>query len=165
MLPPIDDKRNMTMRFWERLAKDGTERTFSDAAKLNGVQETMVRRVFKEYADLKLRNYTFNLPRVLGMDEKVLNGTPRFVIGDVENRCVLDLQASRKKIDLERYFGAIAGREHVEVITQDMYWAYKEVNERYFRLLSQTLPLICSSGCLIRHSLPSATTGEGEKAA
>lgn len=80
-------------------------------------------------------NYTYDLPRVLGMDEKVLGGKPRFVVGDVENRKLLDILMSRKQADLEAYFGTFdfMDRAKVEVITQDMYWPYKQLNERFFR--------------------------------
>lgn len=132
-LPGIDANHVMTERFRLRLAQDGVERTFTDAANINGVQESLVRRVFKEYAAELLADYQFTLPRVLGMDEKVLGGVPRFVIGDIEKRTILDMQPSRKAADLERYFGSLAYRFDVEVITQDMYWAYKELNQRYFR--------------------------------
>lgn len=132
-LPGIDADRHMTVRFRDQLAQDGVMRTFSDAAHLNGVKESLVRRVFAEYAEERLRNYTFDLPRVLGMDEKVIQGTARFVIGDVTARSMLDLQGSRKNIDLDQYFRHMPGRERVEVITQDMYWGYKTINETFFK--------------------------------
>lgn len=132
-LPGIDTDRNMTLRFRNQIAADAVSHTFTDAASVNGVKETLVRRVFKEFADHQLDGYVPTLPRVLGMDEKFINGRARFVIGDVEARSMLDLLPSRKTDVLEAYFGKIKGRENVEVITQDMYWAYKQVNERYFR--------------------------------
>lgn len=132
-LPGIDADRNMTIRFRNALAADAVNRTFTDAANMHGVKETMVRRVFKEYADEQLTGYVPTLPRVLGMDEKFIHGKARFVIGDVEARTLLDIRQSRKNEDLEAYFGSLKGRENVEVITQDMYWPYKEVNDRYFR--------------------------------
>lgn len=88
---------------------------------------------FDEFADYQLTGYYPRLPRVLGMDEKVISGVPRFVIGDVEARTMLDMQASRRNLDLANYFGTLHDRAKVEVITQDMYWGYKTINERYFR--------------------------------
>lgn len=132
-LPWLDTDHNMTNRFRNQIAADAIRHTFVDAAMMNGVQETMVRRIFKQFADHELDGYRPTLPRVLGMDEKVIQGRPRFVIGDVEGRTMLDIRASRRGEYLEEYFGRFSGREKVEVITQDMYWGYKEINERYFR--------------------------------
>ncbi|MBN8968975.1 MAG: ISL3 family transposase [Rhizobiales bacterium] len=132
-LPGIDTNRLMTVRFRNQLAIDAIPRTFRDAGLLNGVEESLARRIFHSYAAKRLENYTFELPRVLGMDEKVIQGSPRFVMGDVETRKMLDLQPSRRLLDLEAYLHTLDGREKVEVITQDMYWAYKTINERFFR--------------------------------
>lgn len=132
-LPGMDSDHRMTERFRKHLAEDAVKRTFTDAAEINGVTEPLVRRVFKEYAEKRLRHYSFNLPRVLGMDEKVISGIARFVVGDVESRKLLDMQPSRKQMDLTTYFDRFDRRHEVEVITQDMYWGYKTVNERYFR--------------------------------
>jgi transposase len=131
----LDAKRLMTERFRNQLAHDGIWHTFRDAGKINGVKESLVRRVFTAYAEVRLENYTYELPRVLGMDEKVIQGKARFVVGDAEARKMLDLQPSRKKLDLEEYFSRwdFMDRAQVEVITQDMYWGYKDLNERYFR--------------------------------
>lgn len=134
-LPFIDEKRRMTSRFLEQLAEDGIAMKFSMGGEINGVKESLVRRVFKAEAARRLSHYTYDLPRVMGMDEKVLGGTPRFVVGDVENRVLLDICMSRKQESLEEYFGKWhhLDRAKVEVITQDMYWGYKTLNERFFR--------------------------------
>ncbi len=131
----LDEKRRMTVRFRKQLVKDGANMKFSMGGEVNGVKESLVRRVFKEEAKKRLENYTFDLPRVLGMDEKVLGGFPRFVIGDVEKRVLLDILVSRKQTNLETYFGQwdFRDRAKVEVITQDMYWPYKTLNEQYFK--------------------------------
>lgn len=132
-LPDVDSVRDITNRFREQLEKDGTAFTFIDAARINGVDESLVRRVFKDYAAEALKDYTFKLPRVLGMDEKVIQGHPRFVIGDVEAKRMLDMQKSRQKLDLISYFEPLEGREDVEVITQDMWKGYRDLNKKFFR--------------------------------
>jgi transposase len=132
-LAVIDEDRRMTVRFRDQLAKDAISRTFKDAGELNGVPESMARRVFKDHAREVLKNYTYELPRVLGMDEKVISGTARFVVGDVEKRFLLDMTPSRRQENLKAYFHAMEDRHKVEVITQDMYWGYKALNELYFR--------------------------------
>ena len=134
-IPGIDPVRDITTRFRDVVRQDTVNLTFKDAAAINGIKEELAARVFDDYADLMLSNYTFDLPRVLGMDEKVVSGTPRFIIGDVENRRMLDMQPSRRLLDLKQYFDHwhFLDRAKVEVITQDMYWGYKELNEQYFK--------------------------------
>ena len=127
--------RDMTDRLRTQIAEDAIERPFADAGGLNGVDEATVRRIFAEHAQQRLEGYSFTLPRVLGMDEKVINGRPRFLIGDVERRTMLDMLPDRKATNLADYFNAfpIEQRQIVNVVTQDMYWPYKELNERFFR--------------------------------
>jgi transposase len=134
-LPWIEEKKRMTTRFMEQLAEDGIRMKFSMGGEINGVKESLVRRIFKEEAARRLSHYSFELPRVLGMDEKVLGGHPRFVIGDVEKRVLLDILISRKQTNLVEYFRQWehSDRMKVEVITQDMHWPYKTLNETYFK--------------------------------
>ncbi len=134
-IPGVRADRDMTDRLRAQIAEDAIERPFADAGGLNGVDESTVRRIFAEHAQQRLEGYSFTLPRVLGMDEKVINGRPRFLIGDVERRTMLDMLPDRKATNLADYFNAftIHERQNVSVITQDMYWPYKELNERFFR--------------------------------
>ncbi len=132
-VPGIDPDRDMTIRFREQIAKDAVRRTFADAALLNGVDEALVRRIFKAHAAERMKGYRFELPRVLGMDEKNIQGRLRFVIGNIETKAMLDMQPSRTKMDLEKYFDSIPGRDRVEVVTQDMYRGYKDINKKFFK--------------------------------
>ncbi len=129
----IDADRQMTVRFRRQIATDAVARTFTDTAALNGVKESLVRRIFAQHAAEQLAGYKPRLPKVLGMDEKVIQGRPRFVIGDVTARTMLDMQGSRRNVDLNQYFMSLEGRQNVEVITQDMYWGYKTINQQFFR--------------------------------
>lgn len=134
-LPGISTKRDITERFLACLERDAVKMRFDQAATVNGVESAYAIRVFDDYAERMLSNYTYDLPRVLGMDEKVIGGRARFVVGDVENRTMLDLLMSREKAVLEEYFKQWDWRDraNVEVITQDMYWGYKTLNEQYFK--------------------------------
>lgn len=49
-LPWIDEKKRMTTRFMEQLAEDGIRMKFSMGGEINGVKESLVRRIFKEEA-------------------------------------------------------------------------------------------------------------------
>lgn len=131
-LPDIDTERRLTKRFRLHLAKQAVEHTFSDAARINGVHETLLRRVFEEYAARKLSGYVPPMPTVLGMDEIYLHRQARFVIGDVQNKVMLNMLPSRRDLNLRAYFGRIEGRERVEVVCQDMWKGYHTLTKAMF---------------------------------
>lgn len=132
VVPDLHDKRDMTKRFHDHLFKHATDLPFSTAARINGVKETMVRRVFEEQSDVILAGYIPKMPRILGMDELYLEGRPRFVIGDVENSRMLDMQLSRRDVDLRAYFDTFLDRHRVEVVTQDMWRGYASITKSMF---------------------------------
>lgn len=80
-LPGISTKRDITERFLACVEKDTVKMRFDLAATVNGVENAFAIRVFDDYAEKMLSNYTFDLPRVLGMDEKHIGGRARFVVG------------------------------------------------------------------------------------
>ncbi|HYH39947.1 MAG TPA: ISL3 family transposase [Azospirillum sp.] len=131
-LPELDPDRRVTERFRHRLGWDAVEHTFATAAKMNGVEETFVRRVFAEFAKERLAGYTVVLPSVLGMDENVLLGKARFVIGDIKEKRLLDLRETRLEADLDGYFEQMHGRDNVDVVCQDMWRGYRNITKRHF---------------------------------
>lgn len=131
-LTDIDADRRMTLRFREHLERQSVEHSFTTAATINGVHETLIRRLFDDYSERALKQYVPKLPRVLGMDEIYLHRQARFVIGDVENRAMLDMQPSRREVDLRDYFTLMVGREGVEVVCQDMWSGYRKVTQAVF---------------------------------
>ena len=131
-LPMMDEDFRMTKRFREHIEHLAVEMPFTIAANVAGVPEATVRRIFTAYADRMFEGRTITLPRVLGMDEIYLQGAPRFVIGDVENRFMLDMQNSRREYDLRPYFAQMNGRSNVEVVCQDMWKGYHIVTKAIF---------------------------------
>jgi len=131
-LPDMDASRMLTIRFRKHLAWEAVRTTFTDVAYYNGVDEWTVRRLFNDLAEEEMQGYSVVLPRVLGMDEKHVLGKPRFVVGDVSNRWLLDMQESRVEKDLNAYFERQTGKDRVEVVCQDMWQAYRKVTKRFF---------------------------------
>ena len=116
-LADIDDDRRVTRRFRQHLYQEGIKHSFSVAAEANGVHETLVRRIFEEESQAALAAYVPAMPYVLGMDELYLHGRPRFIIGDVQGKRLLDMQESRRETDLRAYFDTFFDRHRVEVVT------------------------------------------------
>lgn len=131
-LPDFHTDYRVTNRFLTHLEKQAVRYPFTTAAQINGVHETLIRRVFDGLATRELSDYRVKLPRVLGMDEIHLHGRARFVLGDIENSRMLDMQASRRDFDLRRYFGPMMGRADVEVVCQDMWIGYRNITKAMF---------------------------------
>lgn len=132
-LPDLDSDFRLTARFKDWLCQQAIDLPFTLAASQNGVHETLIRRLFADEADRRLSSYNPYMPRVLGMDEIYLHRKPRFVIGDVENKWMLDMQPSRRETDLRGYFDNIVDRDRVEVVCQDMWVGYKTLTTKVFR--------------------------------
>jgi transposase len=131
-LPDLDPDFRITKRFKDYLAWQAIELPFTTAASQNGVHETLVRRVFAQETERVLSTYQPYLPRVLGMDEIYLHQKARFVIGDVENGCMIDMQPSRRDADLRSYFDGLLDRDRVEVVCQDMWKGYRTLTKAVF---------------------------------
>ncbi|WP_435232651.1 ISL3 family transposase, partial [Methylobacterium sp. sgz302542] len=131
-LTDIDADRRMTLRFREHLERQSVEHSFTTAATINGVHETLIRRLFDDYSERALKQYVPKLPRVLGMDEIYLHRKARFVIGDVENGLMIDMQPSRRDADLRAYFDGLLDRDRVEVVCQDMWKGYHTLTKAMF---------------------------------
>ncbi|MEN3234750.1 ISL3 family transposase [Methylobacterium ajmalii] len=131
-LPDVDADRRITARFRAYLEDQAIRLPFTQVADLNGVHETLIRRLFEERAARDLADYQPPLPRVLGMDEIYLHKRARFVIGDVENKTMLDMQPGRRDVDLRAYFEPLPGRERVEVVCQDMWKGYHTLTKAMF---------------------------------
>ena len=130
-LPDLDSEFRMTTRFRVFVEKKSVDLTFVDAARTCGVDDRLVGRVFDAYAKETIGHYIPRLPRVVGMDEKFIQGKPRFVIGDVEKKRLLDIRETRTLDTLKVYIDTLEGRSRVEVVCQDMWDPY--------RILTKTL--------------------------
>ncbi|MGE8128920.1 ISL3 family transposase [Methylobacterium sp. NPDC080182] len=131
-LPDVDGDRRITVRFRTYLEDQAIRLPFTQVAALNGVHETLIRRLFEERAARDLADYKPSLPRVLGMDEIYLHKRARFVIGDVANKTMLDMQPGRRDVDLRAYFEPLSGRDRVEVVCQDMWKGYHTLTKAMF---------------------------------
>jgi transposase len=131
-LPDLDTERRMTVRFRRKIEEDAVALTFVRAADVNGVHETLVRRVFDDLAKRKLTDYRVKLPRVICIDEKVIHGVPCLTLGDGEARTMLDMRPSRIDKDIRPYFAEMRGRDQVQVVCQDMWRGYRIITRDLF---------------------------------
>ena len=131
-LPDVDTDFLMTKRFRQAIERDAVDDTFAKAEKDNAVEVSTTKRIFYAYAKPIIDHYLPDMPEVLGMDEKWLYKAPKFVISNVESTRLLDMQLSRRKIDLRKYFDTLPNRHRVKVVCQDMWRPYKQLTPPYF---------------------------------
>lgn len=131
-VPGLDGKHRMTERLRERMEVASFKRTFTSVAQEVGVTEGTVRNVFHGHISERLKDYSFQTPRVLGLDEKSLLGSFRLVIGNVEQRALLDILPNRFKTNLASFLDRVDDKHKVEVICQDMYPPYRDATLKAF---------------------------------
>ncbi|HEX7854459.1 MAG TPA: ISL3 family transposase [Sphingobium sp.] len=131
-IPGMDDRHRMTARFRQDIILSSINRTFADVVRFHAVEETLVRRIFREHADRELLQYRYDAPRVLGIDENHLLGGARGVICDVERGELLDVLPGRTGSDIRRGLDRMNSWGTVEVWCQDMAGAYKGIARDLF---------------------------------
>ncbi len=131
--PEVKERGHLiTSRFMRRLLRDAVRMPFHLAAQANYVDASLVYRVFKDEAQERLKDYVPSLPRYIGVDENHILKGRRFVIYDIENGVLLDIQPDRQLKSLEPYLARLKGRDKVEVVCQDMWRPYQVLTKRYF---------------------------------
>lgn len=130
-VPDVDVSRRMTDRLKRWIGEQAATRTFADVARESGLSEGTVRNVFRDHVSMRLWQYQFETPRVIGVDEKHLNNAYRFIIGNVEKRTLLDILPGRELKDLSAYFEGRPDLNRIEVWCQDMFAPYKQLQRRH----------------------------------
>ncbi|MFD2657684.1 MULTISPECIES: ISL3 family transposase [Bacillaceae] len=122
----IDEKRSMTRRLLESIEEQSMSKTFVEVAESVGVDEKTVRNVFKDYAAFKEREYQFETPKWLGIDEIHIIRKPRLVLTNVERRTIYDIKKDRNKDTVIKRLLEIEDRSYIEYVTMDMWKPYKD---------------------------------------
>ena len=95
----VDEKRSMTKRLLKSIQEQSMSKTFVEVAESVGVDEKTIRNVFKDYVALKEREYQFETPKWLGIDEIHIIRRPRLVLTNIERRTIMtsSLTVTRKQ--------------------------------------------------------------------
>lgn len=122
----VDEKRSMTKRLVESIEEQSMSKTFVEVAESVGVDEKTVRNVFKDYVSFKEREYQFETPKWLGIDEIHIIRKPRLVLTNVERRTIYDIKPNRNKETVIQRLLEIEDRSYIEYVTMDMWRPYKD---------------------------------------
>lgn len=126
-LVSVDEKRSMTKRLLKSIQEQSMSKTFVEVAENVGVDEKTIRNVFKDYVALKEREYQFETPKWLGIDEIHIIRRPRLVLTNIERRTIYDIKPNRNKETVIQRLSEISDRTYIEYVTMDMWKSYKDV--------------------------------------
>ncbi len=83
-LPEMAEGHRMTKRLSDYIIKAAVGRTNSDVGREVGVDEAIIRKLFRDHAEAQKGRYKPSAPRVLGIDELYLQRTYRCVLTNIE---------------------------------------------------------------------------------
>jgi transposase len=122
----LDEKRSMTRRLIVSIEEQSMSKTFVEVAENVGVDEKTVRNVFKDLVAFKEREYQFETPKWLGIDEIYIVRKPRLVLTNVERKTIYDIKPNRNKETVIQRLTAIDDRHYIEYVTMDMWKPYRD---------------------------------------
>lgn len=119
---------HMTKRLGDFIARQTVRvgNTASETGRHVHLSEATARRITHEYIDRRINKLERPTPRVLGIDEKYLGRIFRAVLGNVEERTVLNMLPDRAE-SLEQYLRDIPNPENIEVVCIDQYDPYRKM--------------------------------------
>lgn len=130
ILPGIRPGRHMTERLFRFIAQQGLIQTNSAVGRFVHVSEGTARDVIHEFIDGKITDLNRQTPRVLGVDEKKIVRHYRAVLGNLEERTILDMLPDRDTT-LENHLDRLPEKGKVEVFVSDMYAPYARMCRKY----------------------------------
>lgn len=127
----IQPKKHMTKRLFNHIAKHTVlvGNTNSATGRLLYVSEATARRITHTYIDRHIERLERPTPRVLGIDEKRIARVFRAVLGNIEERTVLNMLPDRAE-SLERYLRDIPNPEKIEVVCIDQFDGYRTMVQK-----------------------------------
>jgi transposase len=125
-LSDMNKKHAITERLLVYINKEATKRTFVSVADDTGIHERTVRRLFAQELVRLESEIKFETPRWLGIDEVHLVNRARCILTNIEQRTVIDMLTSRTKDVVSKYLYNLPNRQHIELVTMDMWQPYKD---------------------------------------
>jgi len=125
----IDANAKMTVRMRDYIREQALQKPFSHIAKELDISVPTIERIFTDYATEMESKRQLIAPRILGMDETMLNGVYRGMFVDVENKRIIDMTEDRKLYTVRAWLSRLPAKERIECATIDMWGSYKTAIE------------------------------------
>lgn len=127
----IQPERHMTKRLFNYIARETVVvgRNQSATGRHTYMSEGVARSIAHQYIDRHVKKLERPTPRVLGIDEKRFGRIFRAVLGNIEERTVLDMLPDREA-SLEQFLRDIENPEKIEVVCIDQFDGYRTMVKR-----------------------------------
>lgn len=128
----MHERHRMTHRCYQYICNRGARVSWTAMADEIGIDAQTVADIWNAYADRELAAFTPITPDWLGIDELYIMGKYRAVITNVRSRTLVDMLPERDIGSLRAYFTGRFDPSTVEVVTMDMWDAYRKVCREQF---------------------------------
>ena len=122
----IEADAKMTNRMRNYIQEQALLKPFTHIKTELDVSITIVEKIFDKYVSDMESKRIIVAPKILGMDETMLNGVYRGMFVDVENRRIIDMTEDRKLHTVRQWLSRLPRKERIECATIDMWGSYKD---------------------------------------
>lgn len=122
----IESDAKMTNRMRNYIQEQALLKPFAHIKTELDVSITIVEKIFEKYVSDMENKRIIVAPRILGMDETMLNGIYRGMFVDVENRRIIDMTEDRKLHTVRQWLARLPCKNRIECATIDMWGSYKD---------------------------------------
>ena len=122
----FEDSARITNRMRDYIIDKCLSDTFTSISKELDISVPAIEKIFAKYIEAMESKRQLVAPRVLGMDETMLNGIYRGMFVDVEHGLILDMTRDRKLRTVKQWLANLPEKERTECATIDMWGSYKD---------------------------------------
>ena len=122
----FEDSARITNRMRDYIIDKCLSDTFTSISKELDISVPAIEKIFAKYIEVMESKRQLVAPRVLGMDETMLNGIYRGMFVDVEHGLILDMTRDRKLRTVKQWLANLPEKERTECATIDMWGSYKD---------------------------------------
>jgi len=101
-------------------------RTCTSVADDVGVTEGTVRNILNAHIEKLDKQYQFETPKILGIDEVHLNRTMRLVLTNIGQKTIVDMIDNRNKATVIKALYRFKNPEKIKIVTMDMWRPYRD---------------------------------------
>lgn len=123
--PEFDTEFRLTTRCVKWIEQESIYKPFTHIAEYIGVDEKVIRNVFRRYAQSREKELKPVAGKVIGIDELYLISQHRCIITNLQRKTVIDLLPQRKYPTVAAYLKRLEGSDKTEVVCIDMWEPYK----------------------------------------
>lgn len=122
----VNDNHRATNRLVSYIEKSAIIRTCVSVADEIGLSEGLIRGILKNYTAKLDKQYAFETPVILGIDEVHLNREMRLVLTNITERTIVDMVDNRSKKTVVSALHRFKDMKKIKIVTMDMWRPYRD---------------------------------------